>query len=33
MVTAAPQAIVAGQPLPARPARQRRGRRLRLRLP
>jgi protein-tyrosine phosphatase len=33
MVTAAPEAIVAGRPLPARPARQRRGRRLRLRLP
>jgi protein-tyrosine phosphatase len=32
MVTAAPQAIVDGRPLPERPARERRGRRLRLRL-
>jgi protein-tyrosine phosphatase len=33
MVTAAPQAIVDGRPLPERPPRERRGRRLRLRLP
>jgi protein-tyrosine phosphatase len=33
MVTAAPQAIVAGRALPERPARQRRRGRLRLRLP